>query len=106
MQLKIRIICEICDCGFELSADNFVERENLACPNCGQKLPESVVSHFCTGLREFAQVPDVWKDFSQNSLFGTEKFKFLICEPSNPDIQSDFMKDFEKLGKIFAEDNT
>lgn len=31
----VRIKCRLCDCSFELRADVFFKKDDIACPNCG-----------------------------------------------------------------------
>lgn len=58
MVFKVSVKCEKCKCAFELRPVEFVDREELACPNCGQLLEESVFHHLKSGLIELSKVPD------------------------------------------------
>lgn len=57
MDFKIKIKCQLCKCRFELRPREFAGRESISCPNCGQKLDDSVYAHLQTGIIELAQVP-------------------------------------------------
>lgn len=39
MDCSFKITCRACDCCFELAPKDFVDRENLECPNCSKKFP-------------------------------------------------------------------
>ena len=58
MEFKVKIKCELCKCKFELRPREFEDKESLSCPNCGQKLDNSVYAHLRNGIVEFSQVPD------------------------------------------------
>ena len=62
MDFKVEIKCEKCKCSFEFRPGEFVDRDAMSCPNCGQELDPSVFSHLKTGILELAQVPDMIPD--------------------------------------------
>ncbi len=79
MDFKIKIKCEKCKCSFELRPSEFVDRDDLSCPNCFQKLDQEVFSHLKAGLIELSQVPDIIpEDYSMFSVDTEQSPKFQL----------------------------
>lgn len=57
MKIKIDITCQNCNCKFEIDSQNYVERETICCPNCGQQFPDEPFKHLQAGMKEFSLVP-------------------------------------------------
>lgn len=62
MEFKIKICCGKCACDFELCSNNFKPSEELACPNCGQALPDSIYKKLKSGITLLGEVPEYTED--------------------------------------------
>lgn len=58
MDFKVKILCDDCKCSFELRPHDFKQRENIECPNCGNKLPDDVFSNLKIGITALGAVPE------------------------------------------------
>ena len=87
MKFKINITCRKCDCSFELSPNNFLLRDSLTCPNCGQPFPQAEYDSLKQGISVLGSLPNYVTDQPNaeddlGSLFAKNGFDLFVCEDS------------------------
>ena len=80
MQIKFKISCLACHCCFELDSEKFKDRENLACPNCGQPFPDREFLHMQNTMSELRSISELCASSSMN-----EGFRVSITSAENAD---------------------
>lgn len=82
MDFKVSISCLRCACSFELRPINdMYVSEDIACPNCNQKVPNDIAYHLRNGIRELSMVPIEWtaedeSAFDSGFSFSLKEHKF------------------------------
>ena len=66
MDFKIEINCAKCKCLFELRPQDFKNRPNMECPNCGQAFPTTVYEKIKLGVDALGAVPEYVDEDSEN----------------------------------------
>lgn len=66
MDFKIEVSCAKCKCLFELRPQDFKNRPNMECPNCGQAFPSAIYEKIKTGVEALGAVPEYVDEDSEN----------------------------------------
>lgn len=77
MDFKVKVLCEKCECSFELRPDYFKNRPSMECPNCGQAFPADIYEYLKTGVTALRNVPEFIGD-GENSLDQSNRFSVCI----------------------------
>lgn len=80
MCIQFKIHCCACFCSFELNSEQFRQKTDLECPNCGQRFPRTEYQKLQTVMNELRGIREVCADSSSE-----KGFKISVEEARNTD---------------------